>query len=318
MEKLYLGVEIGGTKQQLAVCDEKGTIVELVSERVALKEGAADILAWLGERIPQLIARHPGVCAIGVGFGGPLETATGRVLISVQVPGWKDFELKTWFEQKFGLPSVIANDTVAGGYAELKLGSGRESERFFYTNLGTGIGGALYAKGRNWDGSGFGAAYLGNTYAADWTSDVPGAVTRIESLCSGTAIEKRLRTAGYVPGESLLMELCGGDVSRLDCRMLDKAADAGDAFALAELDRVGCTFGCGLANVVSMLGVDTIAIGGGLSNLGEKLLAPMRKYADQYVFISGKDRFRIVLCEMIEENVPVGAALFARDGFDAI
>ena len=318
MEQKYLGVEIGGTKQQLVVCGADGGIIEMVGERVVLKEGAADILAWLEGRIPALLAKHPGIRAIGVGFGGPLETATGRVLISVQVPGWKDFELKTWFEAKFGLPTVVANDTVAGGYAELKLGSGRNSTRFFYTNLGTGIGGALYANGRNWDGSGFGAAYLGNTYAADWTSAVPGAVTRIESLCSGTAIEKRLRTAGYVPGESMLMELCGGDVSRLDCRMLGRAADADDAFALEELDRVGATFGCGLANVVSMLGVDTIAIGGGLSNLGEKLLAPMRKYAEQYVFISGKDRFRIVLCEMIEENVPVGAALFARDGFVAI
>ena len=150
MDQVYLGVEIGGTKQQIAVCNEKGAIVEMISEKVDHPNGAADILHWLEQKIPQLLARYPQIHSIGVGFGGPLETKTGRVLISVQVPGWKDFELKTWFEASFGLPTVVVVDTVAGGYAELKLGSGVGSRKFFYTNIGTGIGGSLFVDGKTW------------------------------------------------------------------------------------------------------------------------------------------------------------------------
>lgn len=73
-----------------------------------------------------------------------------------------------------------------------------------------------------------------------------------------------------------------------------------------------------MANAVSMLGVDTVAIGGGLANLGDLILEPIRKYADQYVFISGKGRFEVVVCELLDDNVPVGAALYARDGFHAV
>lgn len=318
MEKLYFGVEIGGTKQQVAVCNDRGEIVKMLSEKVELKNGAADILAWLKRSITRLQERYPQVQAIGVGFGGPLETRTGRVLISVQVPGWKDFELKTWFEATFGLPATVVVDTVAGGYAELKLGSGRQSDKFFYTNIGTGIGGALFIDGKTWDGIGYGAAFLGNTYTADWTADVAGAVDRIEALCSGTAIERRLRSKGYVPQSSLLQTLCDGDRTALCCRMLRTAAEQGDRFALEELDRVGYTFGIGVANVVSLLGVDTVSIGGGLANLGECLRQPVEKYAEQYVFISGKDRFKVVICSLLDNNVPVGAALYARDGFRTV
>jgi len=318
MAELFIGVEIGGTKQQIAVCDEAGQIVRMESERVVLVSGAPDICAWIEKTIDKLLEEFPTVRAIGVGFGGPLESATGRCIMSLQVPGWENFELKTWLEEKYPLPVTVVNDTVAGGYAELKLGSGRKSEKFFYTNIGTGIGGSLFVNGKTWDGIGFGGAYLGNTYTADWTSEEKDAVAKIEAICSGVQIEKRLRRKGYVPQNSMLIEICGGECEKIDCRMLKKAAEQGDVFSLAELDRIGHTFGMGVANVVTLLGVDTVAIGGGVANLGELILEPIRKYAEKYVFISGKDRFKVIQCELMDNNVPVGAALYARDGFDTI
>lgn len=317
MQNYYLGVEIGGTKQQMAVCDEQGSIVEMVSEYVVLKRGAEDILDWIAQNVPVLLHKYPEIKGIGVGFGGPLETATGKVLISLHVPGWKDFELKTWFENSFHMPTIVVNDTVAGGYAEYKLGSGRNSDKFFYSNIGTGIGGSFFAGDYTWDGIGYGASYFGNTYVADWTG-AEGAAERIEALCSGTSIEKRLRTPGYIPEDSLLYAMCEGDVSRASCRMLGKAAEQGDPFTLEELERVGHSYGLGVANVVTLLGIDTFAIGGGLANLGSWILEPIKRNAEKYVFISGKDRFDVVICELLDDNVPVGAALYARDGFHTL
>ena len=318
MGKLYLGIEIGCTKQQMAVCDAEGRILEILGEKVPHPNGAQDILDWLEAHVRDMLKRYPETDRIGVGFGGPLETATGRVLISVQVPGWKDFCLKRWFEERFGKETVVVNDTVAGGYAELKKGSGVHSRVFFYTNIGSGIGGALFVGDRNWDGTGFGAAYLGNTYTADWTADSAGAVKRIEALCCGPAIEERLRTPGYIPQSSLLMDLCGGVPARADCRLLYRACEEKDSFALAEIGRVARTFGIGVATVVSLLGADTVAIGGGVAHFGEWLLAPMRASAEEHAFISARGKFRIVECAMVEDNVPVGAALYARDGFKTI
>ena len=101
----YIGVEIGGTKQQLAVGYGDGRILDTRSVKLQYKRGAEDILDWLLENIQELLEKNPDVPRIGVGFGDPLESATGRVLCSLQVPGWKDFSLKTWFEEKFHLPT---------------------------------------------------------------------------------------------------------------------------------------------------------------------------------------------------------------------
>ncbi|MBR2572569.1 MAG: ROK family protein [Clostridia bacterium] len=315
MGELYMGVEIGCTKQQAAVCARNGSIVRMVGEKVPHPNGAADILKWLEATLRALIAAYPEIARIGYGFGGVLETKSGDLQASVQVPGWMGFHLREWSEEKFGRGSVVVNDTVAGGYAERLLGSGRDSKVFFYTNIGTGIGGSLFIGDTTWDGIGFGAAYLGNTFTADWMAKEPGALTRIEDLCSGTAIERRLRTPGYIDSDSVMMKWCRGEAAKTDCRMLHEALKAGDAFALAEMERVGHTFGVGVANAVSMLGADTVSIGGGVANLGEYLIAPVRRAADKYVFISGKGRFRVVQCELMDDNVPVGAALYARDGF---
>lgn len=297
---MVLGVEIGGTKQQIAVCDEQAKLIEMVSGKPDISRGAPDILDWLQEHIEALLKKYE-ISAIGVGFGGPLETATGRCLCSLQVEGWKDFELKTWFEKTFARPTVVVNDTVAGGYAELHLGSGRGSDAFFYTNIGTGIGGGLYIKGKPWDGIGFGAAYFGNTYACD-------PPVRIEDLCAGPAIERRLQEG--IPAESCMTEPT--------CRALHAAAKAGDAFALSVLEDVGRHFGIGIANVVSMLGVDRVAIGGGVANMGEYIVEPIRRYANEYVFLSGRDRFEVMTCELLDDNVPLGAALFAIHGFESL
>ena len=242
MQRLFIGVEIGGTKTQVALGNDRGELVYSVQEKVVLDDGAAGILQWAGRQIDDLIhrgqefgGRVAGTC---VGFGGFLESATGRILTSVQVKGWKDMMLKRWFEDRSGLPTIILNDTVAGGYGEYHLGSGRGVRQFFYTNIGSGIGGVFILNGEYFDGQGYGSAFFGHTYLPDWTATTPGKPRKVEDLCSGWAIERRLRTPGYVPNGSALMTSCGGDVSRITCQALGAAATAGDAFALAEIDRI--------------------------------------------------------------------------------
>lgn len=318
MSQLFMGVEIGGNKQQIYVCNDAGSAIEKFSENIAHPNGALDILSWLEINVKKILEKYPDIERIGVGFGGPLESSTGRVLCSVHVPGWKDFELKTWFESKFGKESFVVNDTVAGGYAEYMLGSGKNSEYFFYTNIGTGIGGSLFVKGKVYDGCGFGAAYLGNTYTADWTSSQSGAMARIESMSSGINIEARLRTPGYIPADSLLHIICDGEISKVTCKHLKEAVDQGDIFAGEELDRIARSFGTGIGNTVTMLGVDTVSIGGGIANFGEVFRSRLEKAADDVVFINGLGNFKLVLCELMDDNVPIGAALFARDGFKTV
>lgn len=305
MNKL-IGVEIGGTKQQIAVGTADGEILEVRSVRLGEKTCSADILRWLEDNIGEIMDRE-AICAAGVGFGGPLESGTGRVLCSLQVPGWKDFRLKDWFDQHFKIPSAVVNDTVMGGIGELVLGNGQGCSRFFYTNIGTGIGGGLYIDGRYYDGTGYGACYLGNTWVPDWRSREPGAGTRLELICSGKSIEERLNIPGYVPAGSFLR----GEAGRITCPHLAEGVGRGDCFCMEELDRIAGTFSVGLANILAIAAPRRIVVGGGVAKMGEPLFSRIRKFTDEYSFVADAGHYDIVESSLMDNAVLVGSLLVA-------
>jgi glucokinase len=249
--------------------------------------------------------------AIGCGFGGPIDTPNGRVLRSIQIRGWDGFPLVQWLQDEFRLPAIMANDTNAAAWGEYRRGSGGGTQHFFYTNIGSGIGGGIIINGDLYDGQGYGAGEFGQTFVPDWTSPVPGAAERLENLCSGWAIERRLHVSQYIPDTSILLELCKGDQHCIDCRMLHQAAISGDQFALAEIGRIGETIGIALSNVLSLINPQRIAVGGGVSSMGEVLFEPIRRSAKAHEFISSAGHYEIVPCELKESIVLVGAILLA-------
>lgn len=315
-ETAIIGIEIGGTKLQLAIGKPDGELLQVHQGRVRAEDGAPGILAWIESNLPPVLdqAKALGLqpAAIGCGFGGPIDTPNGRILRSIQILGWDDFPLVQWLRDRYCLPCVMANDTNAAAWGEYCNGSGRGTRHFFYTNIGSGIGGGIIIDGRLYDGQGYGAGEFGQTYVPDWTAALPGAEQRLENLCSGWAIEKRLRAATDIPAASSLLRLCAGDPSRLDCRMLDMAARSGDEYALREVRQIGKTIGIALSNVLSLINPQRIALGGGVSNMGEMLLEPVRRSVQAHEFVSSSGHYDIVLCELQESIVLVGAILLAN------
>ena len=309
-----VGVEIGATKQQIALVDERRRVTHGVIEKIPLKRGAQDILDWLETALPPLLAGTAAPCGIGVGFGGIVRNPQGETLRSIQVDGWDDFPLKDWFEKRFSLPCRVYNDTYCGGYGELLLGAGRDARRFFYSNIGSGIGGSFFPDRKPLNGNGYGNAYFGHTYIPDRTRREPFAFRKVEEACSGLSIESRLRTPGYVPEASALWRLADGDPGQFTCKLLGEAVEQGDGFALGEIKNVAQDYALGLANLVALLSPDVVAIGGGVAHLGELLLKPLREYANELACFSAKDRFQVRVCQLADSAVAVGAALMMRDG----
>jgi glucokinase len=183
-------------------------------------------------------------------------------------------------------------------------------------NIGSGIGGALILDGRLHNGQGLGAGEIGHTLVADWTRPGPGAVDRLEHLCSGWRIEQRLRADAAAAQSPALRALSGGNPATLTCAHLAEAARSGDPFALAEIGRVAESLGQALANVVTLFHPERIAIGGGVGLMGEVLLAPLRAAVDRHAFGPFRDRYEIVACELEEAVVLAGALLLCDNAPD--
>lgn len=297
-----IGVEIGGTKQQICLAEPGGQII--LRRQVRLGEGttAQNILYWLKQTIQSLLQAYP-VRAIGVGFGGPIDPETERIVCSCQIPGWEDFPLGDWFRSTFGLPAVVRNDTVTAGLGELYRGAGQGCTRFFYTNIGTGIGGGLY-----WPG-GYGASTLGYVWVPDWQNPESGLGTRLEYLCAGPQIERRLNTPGYVPADSVLHTM----PSPLTCRELGLGAEQGDTFCCQELERIAGSFSYGLANVMTLAFPERMVVGGGVAKLGPVLFSRLEQFTRSYAYVADTQRIDIRPGQLGDDAVLVGALLLAAN-----
>ena len=315
MKTFIVGIEIGGTKQQIALGSPEGEIFRTIHGSVDVKEGGKGIRRWLKANMPGFIrdceSDYGQVSAIGCGFGGPIDTSEGRVLRSMHVEGWQDFPIKAWFEDTFSLPTTVENDANAATWGEYRRGFGQGCQHFFYTNIGSGIGGGFVFNGELYNGQGVGAGEFGHTYVPDWTSADPGAAKEVENLCSGWSIQGRLREPSYVPESADLFQRFSGDLASVTPADLADSARNGDVFALKEIDRVAHSLGIGLANVLGLSSVERIAIGGGVSKMGDLLIDRIRKYTAEYVFISSKERYEISKCALGDAIVLVGAILLA-------
>ena len=298
----YIGVEIGGTKQQVCVGTSGGKILHRRQVKLGDDTTAQNILTWIRDTIMELRQDY-SIHAIGVGFGGPIDPGQEQIICSCQIPGWERFRLGDWFRETFGVPAVVRNDTVTGGLGELYLGAGKGSTRFFYTNIGTGIGGGSY-----WPG-GYGASSMGYVWVPDWESKLPGKATRLEFLCAGPFIEKRLNTPGYVPADSCLAACVGA----LTCRDLGRGAETGDPFCCQELDRVAKTFSYGLADMMALAFPDRMVVGGGVAKMGEVLFSRLRKFTEEAAFVADAGHIDIRPGLLGDDAVLAGALLLAEN-----
>lgn len=312
-KNLSLAIEIGGTKLQAATGTSDGTILNSVRGAVDPQRGPDGILDWISKVLPVLIAEaETPPTAIGVGFGGPVDSATGNPITSHQVSGWDNVPLRPWLEERFGLPVSVHNDANAAGWAEYKLGAGRGTEHFVYMNIGSGIGGALVLNAKLHNGQGLGACEIGHTLIPDWIMDSPRVPVKLEDRCSGWNIEQRIRGWQDLPTDSPLAELCNQDPTTLSCAMLGEAARRNDPLAIAEIDQIAAGIAVSLANVVTLLHPERIAVGGGVGLMGETLLSPLRVHLNHLVFGPYRGRYELVPCVLEESVVIVGALMLAH------
>jgi glucokinase len=310
MEKnqLSIGIEIGGTKTQVGIgSPEKGLLPNgVVRRQVNRERGASGILYDLVSMVDELLLSKSlmleEVSKIGIGFGGPLDSARGVVLRSFQIDGWTDFPLKQWAEKQWGKPVVIENDASTAGLAEFTLGNGQGCSRLFYVTIGSGVGGGWILNGRIDPGQGLGAAEIGHMWVSDPRSGLP---VELEQVCSGWGIGQRARQTAA--NSDSLMERLAGSLDKIDAKIVYAAAEQGDEIAARILSETCQLLGMVMGNIVALLHPERIVLGGGVSLMGrffwDALQSEFRSRVLP-VFASGVE---LVPAKLGEDVVVIGA-----------
>lgn len=254
--------DLGGTNMQVAVVDEMGRIVSRRHRPTDAGRGPERIVADLAEALEEACAEAGGstlaLDAVGVAAAGAIDLDRGVVLVSPNL-GWEDLPLRDMLAAAIERPVLLENDVNAATWGEHRFGAGagREGDALGVW-VGTGVGGGLVLGGRIHHGDLSTAGEIGHTLIAPEAK--PGA-RKIEDLCSRTAMLREIAAA--LASGAGASRLSASDA--LDGAALARAFHDGDPLVRDVVDRAATHLGIAIANVVTLLSIRSVYLGGGVT-----------------------------------------------------
>ncbi len=280
MPPYILAVDLGGTQIRAALCDASGQIYRRIARLTQALEGREAVLERIATTIAEAAEGTPfnEIAGIAIGAPGPLNPVTGIVLNAPNLPGWQNVPLRGFISERFGRPTFLGNDANLAGLAEATYGAARGVRDVIYLTISTGIGSGIITDGRMLLGAEGLAAEAGHMIVLP---DGPvcgcGARGCLEALAAGPAIARDVVTRIKAGKKSRIPKLVGGDLTRVDARVINEAAQTGDKLAIAAFRRGGTYLGIGIANLLRLFNPRMIVLGGSVAKAGSLLLQPMRE-----------------------------------------
>jgi glucokinase len=315
MSDYVLSVDLGGTTVSAAAVRRDSNIAASAERPIRAADGPARGLETIGDLIAEIIAREGcAPLAFGIGATGPIIKERGVIDNPYTLPGWSQVDVIGPLERRFGISGVLENDADAFALGEWWAGAAKGTKSLYAMTIGTGIGTAFVEDGRLYRGLG-GVHPEGGHMIVDYGSGVEcycGAKGCLESLVAGPAISRAAAETARAQG-GLMLEMAGGDASKVDSKTAVAAARRGDEAALALMNKVGRYLGLGLVNVMSLLLPDAIVLGGGLSAELDLFEPAMRRTIDKATVMIPAGKVRILASKLGRKAGMLGAAWEAFD-----
>jgi glucokinase len=242
--KRCFAVDIGGTKTAVSLWEGEETLLQKVRFPTAgTPEG---VIAEIDRVIQGMRREAPGLSALGISCGGPLDSRRGMILGPPNLPGWDRVPLVEALREKTGLPCFLENDANACALAEWRWGAGRGFRDMAFLTFGTGLGCGLILNGRLYRGAGDFAGEVGHIRIAEDGPEGYGKRGSWEGFCSGGGLSRRY---AEVTGRN--------ETGKYVC----DAAGRGEAEALAVIEACAFYLGRGIALLIDLLNPQCIVLG---------------------------------------------------------
>ncbi|HOK15162.1 MAG TPA: ROK family protein [Candidatus Kapabacteria bacterium] len=305
---MYLGVDIGGTSIKSAILDGDGLIARRAIPTEA-NQGVASVLTKLRTLVRTYFEEYPQIKAVGVGVPGVVDTM-GNVLVSPNLPGWKNIPLLKFLRNYCDAPIAVENDANAAALAEMIEGAGRDCHSFIYVTLGTGVGGAIIYRGELFRGESSGAGEIGHTiidYNCRNKSQFKFQQGTLEAFVGKNSI---LSIAKQEASKDASSKLNANE--NFDVVDIYNYALQGDPSSKKVLRKVGEMLGYGLASAMNLLDISTVIVGGGVANAGEMIFESARKVARSHLLPPLAEHFQLRTARHLSDTGVRGASLLGK------
>ncbi len=310
---MIIGIDVGGTKASALLVDA-GSAAVVDRDRASSTGDGPALVAALASLVTALRDRSPEpVEAVGLGIAG-LTDRSGTLTWSPNLPGAVGHPVGPALEQTVGLPVTVGNDATAATLAEARFGAGRGCDDLAVVTLGTGIGGGFVLGGHLQQGAhGFSGEPGHMVVDAGGPVHLSGLRGPWEHYASGTALGRLGHEAAMAGVFDRGMALAGSPDAITGFHVVE-AMTAGDPQAAAVFDRWCTEVARGLANLIVLLDLSRVVLGGGLAEVGEPLRDGVATaLADLLPGADARPPVEVVLAQLGPDAGALGAALLASD-----
>ena len=267
---LRAGVDLGGTKIQVVIVDERFSVLGQARQPTPTKGKPADVAAAIAATIREAAeaaeTEASELSSIGVGSPGDVDDANGTVTSARNLPNWEgSFPLASALQEELGPRVSLGNDVNVATMAEATLGAGTPYSSMLGVFWGTGVGGGVVLDGKLWLGRDA-AGEIGHMVVKVGGAKCPcGRHGCMEAYAGRGAMETRARELAKKGEQTDLFEIMekrGRD--RLTSGIWARALVRQDPMAVRLIERAIEALGAGVASAVNLLDVEAVIIGGGL------------------------------------------------------
>jgi glucokinase-like ROK family protein len=247
--------------------------------------------------------------AIGIGVPGPVVADAGMVSAPPIMPGWGGFPIRDHLQGLWHRPVAIGNDAEYGAVGEWAYGAGRGVRNLVYLKVGSGVGAGLFLEGRIYQGTTGCAGEIGHiTMLEHGPLCSCGNRGCLESLSGGYAIARKAREAVQNGRRTQLSTM---DLQQITARDVAEAAHLGDLVAQQIITESGMYLGIAAASLVNVFNPSLVVVGGGISQMGDLLLEPIRKAVRERSLQPAAQAVRITSAVLGRRSTSIGAVVQA-------
>jgi glucokinase len=285
------GVDLGGTKIQVAIVGRDGEVVGQARRPTPTKGGPKDVVDEIAgamrEATEQAGLKTSDLDGIGIGSPGKVDDEAGTVAGARNLPGWEGaYDVRKALEKLCGARVALGNDVQVATDAEFALGAAQSYASLLGVFWGTGVGGGIVLDGKPWIGRDA-AGEIGHVVVRPGGA-LCGCGRRgcMEAYAGRASMEGRARRRSNRGEKTVLFKIMEDrGRTRLTSGVWARALEKGDPMARQLLDRAVKALGVGVASAQNLLDVEAIIIGGGLGlRLGQPYVDRIREAMMPHLF----------------------------------
>jgi glucokinase-like ROK family protein len=309
-----IGIDMGATHLSIILTDFNAQVIDELESPFQINRGPEICLHDIDILLKEVLSRNnlsiSAISAIGIDVPGPIVADAGIVLAPPIMPGWDRYPIRATLETLWNVPVALSNDAESGALGEWAFGAGRGERDLAYIKVGTGIGAGLLLDGRIYRGATGSAGEIGHL-----TMDENGPLCNcgnfgcLEAIAGGQAIARQAQEAVKKGERTILSSM--GPVEKLSPQEVASAARRGDLVAQKIVSQAGSQLGIALAGLVNLFNPGMVVVGGGIAQIGDLFLQPIRDAVMRRSLPAAARTVKITTATLGHRSSSIGAAVEA-------